>query len=468
MSKVEEVIRAVLERVRPNALERELVGKVVSDVLARIKAVAERLGVKVEARVEGSIAKDTWISGDRDIDVFIRLPREVGREGLESIGLQIAREAAGDKWIECYAEHPYIEAEVNGFKVDLVPCFAVRSSEEAESAVDRTPFHTDYINLHLSEDLRDEVRLLKQFMKGIEVYGAEVKVQGFSGYLCELLVMRYNSFIDVLKAAAYDWKPYSMVIDIEGHYSSNFEPLILFKAPLVVVDPVDRRRNVAAALSLQKMCEFMAASRAFLENPDLKFFYPPQLTPLSFDEVLNEFNKRGTDFLFILTGCPKAHPDVLWGQFYKSADGIKRLLEIHGFRIIDYAVWSDELHYLVFLFELENADLPPLKKHLGPPVYARDHSIRFVEKYLKDASPIAGPKIEGDRWIVYVNRKYRRAKDLISEKLLEARLGKLVYSELSRGFKVMLNDGVYEFYNASRGFANFLSKYLLGKPRWLL
>ena len=31
-------------------------------------------------------------------------------------------------------------------------------------------------------------------MQGIGVYGAEIKVGGFSGYLCELLVMKYGGF----------------------------------------------------------------------------------------------------------------------------------------------------------------------------------------------------------------------------------------------------------------------------------
>jgi tRNA adenylyltransferase (EC 2.7.7.25) len=51
-------------------------------------------------------------------------------------------------------------------------------------------------NLHREQ--KDEVRLLKKFMKGIGVYGAEIKVKGFSGYVAELLVYFYDSFRNVL------------------------------------------------------------------------------------------------------------------------------------------------------------------------------------------------------------------------------------------------------------------------------
>ncbi len=41
----------------------------------------------------------------------------------------------------------------------------------------------------------------------------------------------------------------------------------LFTEPLIVVDPVDPHRNVAAALSLQTLSEFVVASRNYLEKP---------------------------------------------------------------------------------------------------------------------------------------------------------------------------------------------------------
>ena len=42
-------------------------------------------------------------------------------------------------------------------------------------------------------------------MKGVGVYGAEIRVGGFSGYLCELLTLSFGSFTDILKAVS-DWK----------------------------------------------------------------------------------------------------------------------------------------------------------------------------------------------------------------------------------------------------------------------
>ena len=40
-------------------------------------------------------------------------------------------------------------------------------------------------------------------------HGSEFKVGGFAGYLCELLIIHYGTFLNVLKYAADEWKPWA-------------------------------------------------------------------------------------------------------------------------------------------------------------------------------------------------------------------------------------------------------------------
>jgi tRNA nucleotidyltransferase (CCA-adding enzyme) len=171
------------DRVRIEALAEELEQKVAS-------SCAEH-GVKAIVRVEGSVAKDTWLREEPEVDIFMRLPATVSRGVLNKVSLEIARKATkGSRQVERFAEHPYLEAFVEGVRVNIVPCYNVKRGEWL-SATDRTPFHTDYVRNRLNKSLRDEVRLLKKFMQGIGVYGAEIKIGGFSGYLCELLILYY-------------------------------------------------------------------------------------------------------------------------------------------------------------------------------------------------------------------------------------------------------------------------------------
>lgn len=467
MGDLERVLEIVYDRVEPKEDERQKIGNVITEIIKRIENAASKFSVPVKARVEGSIAKDTWISGDRDIDIFIRFPKHIGFDGLKTLGLKIAKIAAGDEWIERYAEHPYIETELDGFKIDLVPCFMLDDPREALSTVDRTPFHTDYINKSFNKQLRREVRVLKQFMKGIGVYGAEIKLQGFSGYLCELLVLYYGSFMNLMDTVANRWKPFSVVIDIERYFSRISEVKSVFNAPLIVVDPVDKRRNVAAALSLDRMCEFIAAFRVFLKNPSLHFFYPIEPRAFTAKELIKQFENRGTDFLFIVASCPKVVPDILWGQLYKSWRGLKRLFFTWDFNVIDGFVWSDEKDNVVFCFELESSSIPDIEKHIGPPIFSKEHCDRFLEKHLSSENLIAGPKIEGGRWIVYLRRKYSDAISLLINEWGKAKLGDLIHDSFSNRFSVLLNDQILDFYISNREFAVSFTMYLKARLPWL-
>ncbi|MEZ0346881.1 MAG: CCA tRNA nucleotidyltransferase, partial [Infirmifilum sp.] len=279
MGGLAELLGEVLKRVSPSPEERERVGSAVERVVSTLKLAASELSVDAEVEVEGSFAKDTWLSGDVDVDVFLLFSPSVSVEELRVNGLAVARRAAeiiGASWVERYASHPYLTINVGVCKVDVVPAYRVPDPTQIRSPVDRTPFHTSYVRRKLDEkpELKDEVRLLKRFLEGIGVYGAEVKVEGFSGYLAELLVIYSGSFLELLKMASR-WRPYRIAIDIEGHYPSPRSILERFKDPLVVVDPVDRRRNVASPVSLESLSTFIAAARAFLRKPSLNFFYPP-------------------------------------------------------------------------------------------------------------------------------------------------------------------------------------------------
>jgi len=272
--KFDEIFQTVLERITPKKAQRAKIEGLAKKLEAKVAEVSRRFGVEAEVRLEGSVAKDTWLSEEPDVDIFMRVPKTIPRKSLGKVCLQIAKKATeGAQHVERFAEHPYLEAIVDGVRVNIVPCYKVEKGEWL-SATDRTPYHTDYVRSRLDKQMLSEVRLLKKFMKGIGVYGAEIKIGGFSGYLCELLVLHFKSFLNTLEAFAHYKR--RMTIDIENYYEGRENELkLLFKEPLVIVDPVDKGRNVASAVQPQKLFTFTVAARAFLKNPSLKFFYPP-------------------------------------------------------------------------------------------------------------------------------------------------------------------------------------------------
>jgi tRNA nucleotidyltransferase (CCA-adding enzyme) len=465
------LIKRILQRITPSPDERAKINALSHKLEQEIAQACQSMGVAAKVRVEGSVAKDTYLSENPDIDVFMRLPTSIPRKNLGDIGLKIAKKAAGDaEQLERYAEHPYLEIFTDGYRVDIVPCYDTAPGEW-QSATDRTPYHTDYIRTHLKAPMHDDIRLLKKFMQGIGVYGAEIKVGGFSGYLCELLILEYGSFANVIEAfAAYSRR---LVIDIDDHYNGRErDAALLFPEPLVIVDPVDKARNVASAVQTQKLYEFIAATRAYLQSPGEQFFYRPPIHALPPNQVEAHLSGENVSHLYIQISDLDAVPDVLWGQLYRTKRSLRKLLETNDFTVLRDAVWSNESSLTVFAFELEQHVLPNVKKHLGPQLERQAESEKYLSKYLSDSRVLSGPYVEDGRWVVELPRKYTDAKALFSEKLSDggrnAGVAEIVAEAIKADLKILVDEEILKAYTENSDFAVFLTEFLSGKPLWLV
>lgn len=455
----------VLPLLVPSDDEEKVLGELRERLERELTKSLTEAGLKAVAEVHGSAARGTWIAGDRDIDLFVVLDGGYGRDILPGV-LDVVKAYVGEGWVEAYAEHPYIKAVVDGYDVDFVPCFRVDPGQGLTSATDRTPLHTAYVLGHLEEGARDEVRLLKRFMKGVGVYGADLKVGGFSGYLCELLVIRFGSFEGVLGDAT-DWG-HGEVFLLEG--APDVSALRKrFPEPLVVVDPVDAKRNVASAVSETSFWTFVAASRDFLRQPTMRFFYPPEV---SVDEgrLLEEIGCRGSDLLFVVVEDDDVDvPDVLWGQLNRTERAVTSFLDKAGFDVFRSASWSDESTRHVLVIELASTVIPGVMRRRGPPVALADDGGRFVSAHLGAEDTVSGPWIAGDHWWVAKRRPEPDARRLLATMLEAGGTGvgvsKGLREKMMHGGRVLLNVEVGDY--LERGFEVFLAGFLRGRPVWI-
>jgi tRNA nucleotidyltransferase (CCA-adding enzyme) len=416
--------KILAEQLRPSAEEREYIAEVARRLLDAIKKSG-----KAEGMVVGSIARNTWVKGDRDLDVFLLFPPDMPREALETEGLALARSIARmftKTFCEKYAEHPYINATIDSIDVDLVPCYNVASAAKIQSAVDRTPFHTRFITDRIN-GLVDDVLLLKQFAKAGGIYGSDQMTEGFSGYLCELLILRYGGFGELLDAAA-EWRP-PTIIDIGEHAAKEFTE------PLVVIDPVDPRRNVAAAVSLDRMAEFVELARGYREAPSEAFFVLAREHPCCPDNLSALLASRGTSLYAVTFATPPFIEEIVVPQLKRSTLAISDLLTRSGF-IVHHAHYRMGTHRCMLLFELLVDELPPIRRHEGPPVWNQVNAEKFREKYR--ASPLPGPFIENGRYVTEVPREFIRASDLLtSPALLNVGVGRHVRESLAKDWCVL-------------------------------
>ncbi|NEU58885.1 CCA tRNA nucleotidyltransferase [Halorussus sp. MSC15.2] len=443
----EAVVAAVGDRIDPGERERQRMREAVAALTERAEEAIADLPVSGDVIQVGSTARGTWISGDRDIDLFVRFPADADREELESYGLRVGH-AVLPEGREEYAEHPYVTGEYDGFDVDLVPCYRLDSATDIRSAVDRTPFHNEYLDERIDADLAGEVRLFKQFLKGIGAYGSDLRTRGFSGYLTELLVLEYGGFRETVEAAAEDWHP-PVRFDPEDHGQAEFDD------PLVVIDPTDPERNVAAVCAPENVARLQHYARELLERPREDLFFPDPTDPLSADEVRDHVRKRGTTPVALRFDAPDVVEDQLYPQLRKSVSGVRKELDRRGFDALRAATFADES--AVLFVELAVAERPAVERHEGPPVHVRQHAEGFYGKYADGSDdsggsgtaagsgPPYGPFIDGDRYVVEREREFETAAAFLeSDALFGVALGVHVESALANGYDLLVGEAVGE------------------------
>jgi tRNA nucleotidyltransferase (CCA-adding enzyme) len=424
-----DVERFVLEKVKPTMDERLEISRVVDSLKNRVRCEIEQRGLNVSLELVGSIAKDTYIRGNVDIDLFMVFPLSVKRDKLKKHVLEIGK-AVLEEWEECYAEHPYIRGYYKGYDTEIVPCYRIESSSQRVTAVDRTPLHTSYVKKHLKEEQKDEVRLLKQFLKGIGCYGAEAKVEGFSGYLCELLIIRYGSFYSLL-SEANKWC-YKERITLDEDSKVDFDN------PLIVIDPVDPKRNVASALSKDKFDLFTLASRMYVKKPDLRFFYPKKVKPWSISRIKKELKEREGVFVGLEIKKPRVIDENLYPQIRKSIRVIREMCESYNFKVMDIGFTVlDEEEKVYIIIKTKDDKLPRVETHTGPPVHLKRNVDDFISKWINHPCVIKEPYVKDGRLYVEKEREYSDVYKLLNEKLKNLSLGKDIIKEVNKGFKVL-------------------------------
>jgi len=454
----------ILARISPSKEEVRDMKSFAAKVAEGLSEALHAGGFNAEVEIHGSAARDTWISEHKDVDIFMVLDRAYGRKILPGV-LEAVKVFVGDGWTEAYAEHPYIRARMDGYDVEFVPCFRVEKGKPMLSATDRTPLHTQYLSIHLRPEQRDEVRLLKKFVVGTGVYGAEMRTEGFSGYLCELLILHYGSFERLLEAAS-GWKEAPVIQLREARPPEELRRL--FKEPLIVVDPVDAGRNVASAVSETSLWTFVAAARSFAARPGEAFFFPND-RPVDEEALIRSLGGE-RDILFLVVDDPSPDvPDTLWGQLHKAEKALARHLRDRGFQVTRSVSWSDEGSRHIICFELESAIIPWTVKQLGPPVWLTEDSAKFLEAHLASGDVVSGPAVEGSRWWVVTRRRYNDAKKMLGEAIVDGGVDegvpKRLAAKVASGGRILLNGEVAE--RLGGDFTVFLGRFLKGRPEWL-
>lgn len=375
-----------------------------------VKKFDKEHGYNIKVKFAGSFSKGTYLSNP-DFDVFLMFPRDMDRKTMTNEGLSVG-ESLLDRAERAFAENPYISGFFEGMDVDMVPCYDLPDATHIITSMDRTPFHTDFIKSNLDLKGRDQVRLLKKFMKGIGAYGAEPSSRGFSGYLCELLIVRYGSFRKTLEAAVtWGQNPKIHITGFEG-------PSI--KSPLLFNDPVDVNRNVASAVHEDTLCLFITAAKEYLKEPRREFFFPNKRQPLDGSKLEEACKINESRLVSVSFPKPEILEDSLHAQMWKTQYALSSKIESFGFGLLRAHHIELENTFEIAI-ELERDVLSAVSRRIGPPVWV-SNSEDFLNKW--KGCMHGEPFIENGRWNVIADRQYTDVKSMLISEAAHSGIGK--------------------------------------------
>ena len=184
----------ILRDIRPTKSE-------VHEAFAVFDKVKTAIQIEIEERkidttfveLEGSSGrKQTHLRNWKELDIFIGLPlsiipqkkedeqvdksliRRLMRQLVEEMAVSAVNRVEAKNILVAFAEHPYLIAQIDDHRVDIVFCFDLPKDYILKNgpitAVDRTPHHSNFVDDNLSDIQRDDVRLLKAFLHSSFVF----------------------------------------------------------------------------------------------------------------------------------------------------------------------------------------------------------------------------------------------------------------------------------------------------------
>ena len=415
---LETLFGRILRDIVPTKREIDDLNEYSNELMGRLKAVMPK---DVEIILAGSVARGTQIRGKSDIDIFLLFPKYLEERKMEGDAIRLAKKVVskslGESYEINYAEHPYLKLknDKRSIYADIVPAFKIRDSSERGSSVDRTQLHNIFVLGNLDGKQKNEVRVLKYLLQRHNIYGAESSRHAFSGYLCELLMVHYKSMLALLEGISSSKLP--LFIDVKANIELSGDSIPKeeqkrFNSPLIVIDPTDPNRNVAASVSPESISRLVLLARNLLAHPSESTFYGFKYSDDKKALQLPKFIKaNGLQLDALCFKLSRISEDTLWPQLEKLKNRIEHEADVNGLNVILSFSRIESGAGIIAI--LHNAQKLGIRKVVGPDVTIRVAADEFLRKH--GGQMKIG--VDGTRLFALEKPKYADVNDMLSNML---------------------------------------------------
>ncbi len=372
-----EILEIELNRIKPSQEDESRINEIVKSLMKKLNSRLKG----AEVKMGGSFAKGTTIrKRTYDVDLFAVFNDD--KDISERLG-KVLRQLK----IKCNrlpGSRDYFSVPMNSegvrFKIEIVPVFRIKKAQEAKNVTDVSMLHVDYVKRKIRKNpkLADDIRMAKALCYAMDCYGAESHIKGFSGYCLEILTSHYGGFEKLLKAAS-KWKE-KTVIDPEKYYKNASEIMheineAKLLSPLILIDPVQRNRNAAAALDNEKYNVFIESAKRFLKKPSGKFF---ERREFDIEGFKREAKRKKLPLFKVEAESRRVKEDISGAKLLKLHNVMVGMFEKEGYSIKSKWVFCENRSSSYFILGRPKEILQK-----GPPVARKKHSEEFKKRWKK-------------------------------------------------------------------------------------
>ncbi len=401
----------VIEKISPSKAEKLALETALSSFETRLKPSLKKYGAKLF--VGGSLAKQTIVKRNvsYDIDLFVLFPYAKFRDKSSKLSdlLQKSLKQSRIKYSILKGSRNYFQVNFNSLVIELIPILEIKNASQALNITDISPLHVSYVlgKIKKNKNISNEIKLAKAFSYACDCYGAESYIQGFSGYTLEVLVSYYGSFINFLKTVS-KWNGHDKLVVDPANYYKNKEALEELNeakthSPIILIDPVQRERNAAAALSFKTFEKFVKIAKQFLNKQAESYFFKKEI---NISNLEKEAKRTKSKLIVIKVKSDKDKVDVAGAKTRKFYDYLFYIMRKNGFQVsrgeFDFNEKTLEASLYIIYKEPSNNYIIA-----GPPINVNE---KYIKSFKKN-----NPKafIKQGRWQAHAKRTVFSAEKLI-------------------------------------------------------
>ena len=470
----------VLEVIQVQWEQHEQVREILSILKEKIQMDLSSLGYISRVEIQGSFVRKTYLSEDDTFDILLILQRSDKpkvHQILDALEKRLKKDRIKKELITV-TKHtgkiPYLRIFAGDELVNLFVGFEVTPGEENTSIFDLIPMHSQYLITHMKEEDRNEVLLLKKFLKTIGVYRSEVGSVGFNGYLCELLILYYGTFYNTINAIS-KWKART-IIDLKKNIEKSEDvdlltsEILIKYYPLYVPDPLNPKDNVAADVSLDHFTSVVAAANTYKFESKINFFEDLLCEIPDYSNLLRKILQSGREIVVLITKRNRQESEICWQKTMSMKKAFQTELFNNNYILERSKTFVSDEYYGLFMSLMDVNPQISIRKE-GPLINSEE-SLKFLKQYTKHIDVVAGPFIDNGRWVIHFTKKgqnvYEFLESLVKKNTFMLNVDSFLKIEIKEKLKIYGTDEhLREIYTNDSSFAESLFLFVERKPMWV-